>query len=235
MTENFDIRNEFEDKFYRMNPETDDLIFGKDLKNGMLVLTSDPMFRPDLNHSVLTAEEKYAGRKWSRWAIIEKLEIKGVYVRFIGVFPDGTKELFDRGAYAGWFVKKDSIPAKATESNDLRDAIQKRIQAAMIAQDALTYHNASVDETEKLSHNVADEIFKMVDREWDSRNPREPKRDQREMYETALRIIWRSMRKAHKVDDIENGSMDEFAKKAATYLTQFALDLTTPYTPDVEV
>ena len=35
------------DRFYEMDPEFDDLIFGSDLREGMVVLLEDSMFRGD--------------------------------------------------------------------------------------------------------------------------------------------------------------------------------------------
>lgn len=109
------IPAEYLESFHRLDPATEDLIYGGELKEGMIVFVEASPFNVDLKKYFETPEEersKYDEEKVEkdhRWCLVTKLSNYGEIVKFIGVYADGTKHsrMYNR-SYA-WFVKKDSI------------------------------------------------------------------------------------------------------------------------------
>lgn len=113
---------EFVDKYYEMNPETDDLLFsGYDLANGMVVLTENYKRRIDVSKGFDALLEGYKPEalKWNRWMTVSQLKInKGdQLVGFIAIYPDGTKRKVMLSVDDAWIVKVYSLPADA-ETDD---------------------------------------------------------------------------------------------------------------------
>lgn len=104
--------NFYVDQYYVMNPETDDLIRGDKLKNGMRVLLESSISRHPIDpKGKYTPEQLVSLDKWNRWCVVSDLRIGSRQTYFIGIYDDGTKFTFGRDLVNGWYVKKDSIPA----------------------------------------------------------------------------------------------------------------------------
>lgn len=91
---------------YRFNPEIEDMIYGDDLKNGMVVLT-EPAHRWDENSQhgkVMNILEN------NRWCVVSKVRIEKSGVYFIGVYADEQRAVRFSSPARGWLVMKNSIP-----------------------------------------------------------------------------------------------------------------------------
>jgi hypothetical protein len=111
----------FVGKFYSMDPETEDLIFGSQLQNGMVVLVEDPMLRGDPSKTHPTPADERHVRQANRWAEVTERRRMGtrsgeVHIRFIAVYADGTKAARVYLDTIAWLVKKDSMPVKEKPS-----------------------------------------------------------------------------------------------------------------------
>lgn len=116
-----EIPSEFVDRNAEMNPETDDLIRGRELKEGMVVLIEDSSVREDISHHTGETDHKCDAHKCrriketSRWCRVTSLDIRkrmedrSPLVSFIAVYSDGTKRLRTYNQSFGWFVKLNSM------------------------------------------------------------------------------------------------------------------------------
>jgi hypothetical protein len=130
--------SEFVKKYYRMNPETEDLLFdGTHLKNGMKVLCANYHSRIDFEGGEeekrrLTPIQQEVLFRNHRWFTISHLKEEGDNIMFVATYDDGTKSKQIVKIVHAWYVKKDSIPmvdgrdsAKLDEVGDVvREAIQ---------------------------------------------------------------------------------------------------------------
>ena len=101
------VYNDFVPIDYMMDPVTEDLIRGSELKEGMVVLIEDALVREDPKK----LDEENTSRTnvlriWdtSRWCMVTKL-IQGDVMSFIGVYGDGTKMSRMYSDRYCWFVK----------------------------------------------------------------------------------------------------------------------------------
>lgn len=109
-----DLSNEFMPQFYVMDPTEEDVLFGNELNEGMVVLLEPPNARQNPERSHLSDNDMHALRTHNRWCIIERLVYtKDELVTFIGRYADGTKSTRGAEITTDWFVKKDSIPANS--------------------------------------------------------------------------------------------------------------------------
>jgi hypothetical protein len=100
----------FVDRYYRMNPEEDDLLpNGEALRNGMSVLIEDFRQREEIVPGIRGAHLDSALRN-SRWCTVANLNVDGENISFIGIYDDGTKMQRLAPAYLAWIVKKETIP-----------------------------------------------------------------------------------------------------------------------------
>lgn len=98
-------------RVFKMDPARDDVIFGKDLENDMVVLLEDSTFKSDPEeldpehprHSEYNSE-KIAQN--SRWCRVSTLHRDGELIRFIGTYSDGIKASRVYNRSFTWFVKK---------------------------------------------------------------------------------------------------------------------------------
>lgn len=98
-------------KYYRMNPERDDVVLGCDLVSGMVVLIEDPDSRMDLGLDVVLTEsrdDKILTR--NRWCRVESCRSNREYVTFVGVYADKTKHTRHYPIEDGWIVAKETMP-----------------------------------------------------------------------------------------------------------------------------
>ena len=92
------------------DPETEDLIFGDELTEGMVVLLGGmTRFNPD-NYESASQYEKNRILETARWCRVVSIRREGSVTVFIGVYGDGTKHKRSHKNSFAWYVKKDSIP-----------------------------------------------------------------------------------------------------------------------------
>ncbi len=101
---------------FAMNPDTDDLLFGNELTEGMVVLVEDHLFYEDPLILNKKNPSEYAVSRLNekqRWCRIERFAngTERDLVSFVGVYADGTKRVRTYNKSYAWFVKKDSIPS----------------------------------------------------------------------------------------------------------------------------
>lgn len=109
---------QFVPKFYRMNPETDELLpNGRHLANGMRVLIENSSRRIDVSQDLADWEEERA-LKNNRWCTVEALEVIDAETSFIGVYDDGSKLMRLHPTFTAWLVKTDSIRSSENMATD---------------------------------------------------------------------------------------------------------------------
>jgi hypothetical protein len=99
---------------YVMDPETEDLIRGDELANGMIVLIESESCR---SGPLPWETDSTAALVAGRWCRVDKLRTEpGVMpmVSFIGVYQDGSKFTRRYGQAHSWYVKLASIPGGAS-------------------------------------------------------------------------------------------------------------------------
>lgn len=122
-----DIPDQIEEMFYRMNPETDDILEnGSLLENGMIVLAEDSMLRENaaraLRVDVNTGEldDVHAFNRAlsrNRWCRVSQVRCELAFdrnhpqVTFIAEYADGSKEKRRYAKDYAWLVKIDSLPS----------------------------------------------------------------------------------------------------------------------------
>jgi hypothetical protein len=117
-------------KDYRYDPETEDLIYGEELKDGMVVLC-DVVWRSNENDPW----EDRALLVKNRRCTVTKKRHQGSSLYFIGLYDDGTKAVRQSGPTNGWIVKKDSLPPAPTMImiHDTPSALDYRPSKAVVA------------------------------------------------------------------------------------------------------
>lgn len=99
----------FVDKFYQMDPTTEDLLFeGRSLKNGMIVLIGDSGWREDVSGE-LDHQSLELARANNRWALVTNLHVRPSKISFVGLYDDGTKIRRDFQNDYPWLVKISTI------------------------------------------------------------------------------------------------------------------------------
>lgn len=99
----------FVDKYYEMDPKTDDLIpSGGRLAPGMRVLFENPNKRVLLEHIDHDGATMEKALRWNRWATIVEVQIFDKAVTVAVVYDDGTKKLLLANVRDGWYVKIDN-------------------------------------------------------------------------------------------------------------------------------
>jgi hypothetical protein len=115
---------------YIMDPETDDLLDGSELKNGMIVLIESVSMRenpegtvrvfgmptealieiPDEVKAMLKSPySEVRIQETSRWCRVTRLKVYDNIDSFIGLYADGTKMSRQYHEHYYWLVKKSSI------------------------------------------------------------------------------------------------------------------------------
>lgn len=109
---------------FQMNPSTDDLIFGDELKVGMVVLFEDELLRTDPSREQGPNSDGYWTAhilEQSRWCKVEKIRAHSQndeIVQFVALYADGTKRKRTYNKSYAWYVKKDSIPERTVRVSD---------------------------------------------------------------------------------------------------------------------
>ncbi len=108
-------------KYYTMDPEAEDVLFGHELRNDMVVMIEGAAFKADLDSydpasspfvEGLPAYVEDSALRMNRWMTVNRLFIdeRDREIHFIGVYEDGTKSAHSWDKNTGWIVKKLSIP-----------------------------------------------------------------------------------------------------------------------------
>jgi hypothetical protein len=100
-------------KYYEMDPKTEDLIDGRDIKDGMRILIADPIMRENTFWTDAEPDAHWLDRakELNRWCVVSRLEAshRGV-VSFFAVYDDDTKRKRTYNVSHAWLVKLNSIP-----------------------------------------------------------------------------------------------------------------------------
>lgn len=108
-------------KYYTMDPEAEDVLFGHELRNDMVVMIEGAAFKADLDSydpasspfiEGLPAYVEDSALRMNRWMTVNRLSLdeRDREIHFIGVYEDGTKSAHSWDKNTGWIVKKLSIP-----------------------------------------------------------------------------------------------------------------------------
>ncbi len=105
------IPSAFVPLYYMNDPETEDLIFGDMLKEGMVVLLEDTVLRPDPDYyQTSSAQAQVRIQETARWGRIVDLRRTNDIVTFICEYSDGSKRRRSYNISFTWYVKKASMP-----------------------------------------------------------------------------------------------------------------------------
>lgn len=98
--------DQFVSKFYRMNPAEEDIIPGRDLRNGMTVLIEDQMAREHVREGLLREDyTRSRALKANRWCLVTKLQRRGDILSFVGVYDEGEQISRQYNDAYHWIVK----------------------------------------------------------------------------------------------------------------------------------
>jgi hypothetical protein len=103
---------QFVDKFYEMDPATEDLLFdGTLLRDGMVVLMGEPGMRSYI-HDDMGPEALEDAKRFNVWYRISSVLLAGNNVVFQANYSNGIKKKIQVRATDSWLVKIDSIPSR---------------------------------------------------------------------------------------------------------------------------
>ena len=94
---------------YRMNPGEDEILFGHELADGMLVLSESWTMRSPHGYDEEDLRRKEVFRK------VTRLRRPGHLIVFIGEWPDGYQEVHTYASDYAWLVKRATL---STETKD---------------------------------------------------------------------------------------------------------------------
>jgi len=89
---------------YLMNPAEDEIRYGHELADGMLVLAEDPGLRQSHGKD---EEGKLRRQRFRKVTRLDRT-FSANYVRFIGEWIDGYQEVHTASRLSSWLVKKDA-------------------------------------------------------------------------------------------------------------------------------
>lgn len=85
---------------YRFNPKTEELIYGDELADGMMVLT-DSLWQGAVDDiAAKTVIET------NRWCMVTKIRMEDSAIFFVGVYNDGHMAIRQSSVTDGWYVKR---------------------------------------------------------------------------------------------------------------------------------
>lgn len=91
--------------------ETEDLLYGDDLVDGMVVLAVDRTDEERL-YADKTPDTRQGLIIKNRWCRVSSFRAEGNAIFFIGIYAEGRKRIRMSLSKEGWIVKKDSVPVK---------------------------------------------------------------------------------------------------------------------------
>lgn len=106
---NINMFNYFVDKWYTNDPQTEDVIYGDDLKNGMIVLLNRRTIHREDPKNIRNENERERLLTQNRYCEVTGLRRRGDLVQFIGVYPGGTKVDRTYSNSYTWIVRKDTM------------------------------------------------------------------------------------------------------------------------------
>lgn len=110
----------FEDKYYQMDPRTEDLLYdGSGLIEGMVVLIESPDQRVDVDEELIGVRLERAMR-YNRWALVTHIELNEALVEFIAVYQDGSKKKISVDRSWGWYFKISQLDVELEDEADIR-------------------------------------------------------------------------------------------------------------------
>lgn len=116
---------EYVDKYHRMIPKVEDLLFdGTKLRDGMVVVVAEQSYRMEITDS-LRGESLHLALLMNRWARISDVTLEFVgneSVVFVATYDDGHKEKRRHPMDWAWLVKVDSISDEAPVPRALADS-----------------------------------------------------------------------------------------------------------------
>ena len=100
----------FVPKYYEMDPATEELVYAYQLVGGMRILNAEQRVRTSLtSETMMYSDDGLANaRRHNRWMTVQHGSVHKVHdndISFIGVFDDGTKQVFHDHRCSGWLVK----------------------------------------------------------------------------------------------------------------------------------
>lgn len=165
--------SEFVDKYYEMDPATEDVLAdGTLVRDDMRVLIESPNMRGLVKNNMGPFDLNHA-RMWNRWAWVENSHIErneaGVaLLSFVAVYDGGVKRKLVCSASYAWIVKKGSIPPLETtiydETTDVEE--ERRAKLCDIVSNALMQNTRLAVRSEgpspkEIMKKAVDEIMKM--------------------------------------------------------------------------
>lgn len=157
------IPDDWESKFYVMDPLTEVVIFdGTELVEGMVVLIDRTDSREDLPENLDTMKPAQLDTaRWNnRWCRVSRIDIRDHNVSFFATYADHTvKKRIVRADYA-WLVKIDSLPDPMREKHD---EIYRLVYQGLQYQDSLA-GDLNPDPGDSITNragNITDEILKL--------------------------------------------------------------------------
>lgn len=104
---------------YLNDPETEDLVYGEELRDGMVVLVEDTIIRANPDHlETRSSYDRNRILETARWCKVTKLRftplydqhgVSGKLVKFIAVYADGTQMSRKYNTEYSWYVKRASM------------------------------------------------------------------------------------------------------------------------------
>ena len=98
--------------WYAANAESEDIVFGDQLRDGMTVLIEDRMARQNVDN-IRSEYDRARADEMNRWCKVTRYQLikTGDWptVKFVGVYPDGSMRVRVMAASYGWIVKRGGI------------------------------------------------------------------------------------------------------------------------------
>ncbi len=112
------IPTEYTPEIWTMNPETEGLLRGSEIENGMVVHIEGQSFtRNDPSAHALGVDhecDKYKCARLDvdqRWCVVTDVQFKNGLLSFVGVYSDGVLASRTYNTSWFWYVKKENVNA----------------------------------------------------------------------------------------------------------------------------
>lgn len=124
------IPSDYCGKLFSMNPETEDIVRGNELKDGMVVLVEPRDLRFPID-SECSGNSRITFPQIvdvNRWCYVTKLHSgfpTNDRISFVGIYSDGTKAFREYQSGTPWFVKIDSIPVEESTNAGIQELLDQ--------------------------------------------------------------------------------------------------------------
>lgn len=124
----YHIGDVFHDQDYQFDPDSEEMFYSKDLKNGMIVLINAK------DRVSTNSPSSYRSVERNRWCEVTKFHHieNSNDVVFVGLYADRQQVVRRHDAWTGWHVKKASIPAEENVAPTVVDDARIWTQPASI-------------------------------------------------------------------------------------------------------